>query len=191
MADNDGVGFDIEDGNGQVVDVASPNPSNVDTRSWGDILLDLFKANKKYVLICPLTALVADGNVELKLLSEVIRNQIAVSNGPLNAPAGNESVGFETAKCVANSWNTMTPTNLPTGFKLPKGLATAADLIGIYEGGGEHDCGVLRPAGRCKMRDSNDTTIPYCSVCRYLIVDRINPSKHGDLDAIYASQYPQ
>jgi hypothetical protein len=30
----------------------------------------------------------------------------------------------------------------------------------------------------------------FCQVCRYLIVDVADPSKHGDLDAFYAKEYP-
>ena len=189
--DNDGVDVDLEDQNGNVIDVTSPNPSNPDPRSWNEILLDLFNPDSSYTLICPVLVFGAGGGIELRLVSEIIRNIIASSNGPLNAPPGNEMVGQETAPCVANYGGSMTPTNIPTGFGFPAGLATRHDLIGIYEGGGGHDCGVFRPAGRCHMRDSNDRTVPFCHVCRYVIVDRVDPTRHGELDRIYGRQYPK
>jgi hypothetical protein len=80
----------------------------------------------------------------------------------------------------------MTPTNLP---KLSKSPPTKADIIGVYEGGGYHDCGVFRPAGRCRMRSSL-ATMPFCHVCRYVIVDAVDPTKHGDLDKLYDKFYP-
>ena len=189
LQDDNGVGFDIEDANGHVIDVSSPNPGNLDPRSWGDILLSLFKPGSGYSLISPLTIATASGNVELPLLSEVIRKQIAASNGPSNADPGNEATGYEKHECKPHG-GAMTPTNLPTGFRFPPGLASRQDLVGIYEGGGGHDCGSFRPAGRCKMRDSDDSTIPFCSVCRYIIVDSVDPTKHAELDRIYTTQYP-
>lgn len=59
-----------------------------------------------------------------------------------------------------------------------------ADLIGLYEGGNDHACGVVRPAGRCKMRRSaltDEVTLVYketwefCFVCKFIIADRIDP----------------
>jgi len=44
---------------------------------------------------------------------------------------------------------------------------------------------VFRPAGRCRMRDQDVITIPFCFVCRYIIVDTLDPSRHGDLDLLY------
>jgi hypothetical protein len=84
----------------------------------------------------------------------------------------------------------MSPTNLPTTLSNLKKL-TLPDVIGIYEGGAYHDGGVYRPAGRCKMRTASDKLMPFCHVCRYLIVDRVDPTKHGQLDAIYNRHYPR
>jgi hypothetical protein len=33
--------------------------------------------------------------------------------------------------------------------------------------------------------------VPFCHVCRYIIVDRVDPTKHGELDDIYELQYPK
>src|SRR5262249_12533566 len=123
---------------------------------------------------CPRTA----EGIELKLVAEPIFKHIA-STGPLTAEPG-----FDPALCVAavNPYSVMTPTNLPPLSKTPR---PRADVIGIYEGGRYHDCGVFRPAGRCKMRTGHDKTMPFCHVCRYLLVDRVDPTKHGELDDIY------
>jgi hypothetical protein len=178
-----------------VIDVTQPVPGSSDTRGWGDVLISMLKPDKKYVVICPRRKPGLGGGTELKLVSEVIRNQIAASNAPLNAPAGNEGVGHETVACKAlggNGGAPMTATNLPAQFSAPFSIATLRDIIGIYEGGGFHDCGIFRPAGRCKMRETDtDPTIPFCHVCRYIIVDRLDPTKHGELDDLYEPTYPK
>lgn len=113
------------------------------------------------------------------LVAKVIRDHIETSKGPLNAPKD-----APTAACVASgdSGSIVTPTNLPSLTVRPR---TKADIVGIYEGGDQHDCGVFRPAGRCRMRDQNIIMTPFCFVCRYLIVDRVDPAVHGKLDRLY------
>lgn len=144
------------------------------------LLLDLFQATSKYSLIRPRRV----AGAEIKLVVAQILQQITASKGPLNAPHG--SVG---AACVksADSGSVMTPTNLPALSKMPR---TKADILGIYEGGAEHDCGVFRPAGRCRMRDSDVITIPFCHVCRFIMVDTLDPSRHGQLDTRYPEVSP-
>jgi hypothetical protein len=91
--------------------------------------------------------------------------------------------------------NNFTTCNLPdssterppaiTGVTHP---ANPYQLIGLYEGGDEAVCKVYRPAGACKMR--NETVSgpqgEFCFVCKYLIVNRVDPGVHETLD----SQYP-
>jgi len=71
-----------------------------------------------------------------------------------------------------------------------------ADLIGLYEGGGGYGCGIYRPAGRCKMRESSLSdsfdfskrdlrSTDFCFVCMYLIVEQIDPSVLQELDRYY------
>jgi hypothetical protein len=142
--------------------------------------LSLINPAKRLVLIC--TSI--KPNTEFALVADPILNQIANSNGPLNAAAGSNH-----AACVVGAGSSvMTPKNLPKLTRSPK---TKADIIGLYEGGGYHDCGVFRPAGRCRLRTGFLATIPFCHVCRYIIVDAIDPRKHGDLDSrFYDKVYP-
>jgi hypothetical protein len=163
-------------------------PTNSGGKSWGEMFLAVFKPGAKYALICPVRSQGAGPTAELRLVTERIRNHIATSHGSLNAPPGN-TTGHETAVCVAagGPGSPMVPRNLPTLSKKPRNLS---EIIGIYDGGGGHDCGVFRPAGRCKMRNNNDETVPFCHICRYLIVDRLDPTKHGELDALYPEVAP-
>jgi hypothetical protein len=82
----------------------------------------------------------------------------------------------------------------------------AYKLIGVYEGGSGYTGMVYRPAGLCKMRTSSDPSFlkelvaedkstsarvgdgEFCHVCKYLIVNRVDPSLHELLDKKY---YPE
>lgn len=118
--------------------------------------------------------------VEIKLVPPSILKRIDDTDDPLNAnPAAPH------AACTAaghDGVEVMTPRNLPTLSRLPP---TKADIIGIYEGGVNHDCGVFHAAGRCKMRSGGKLTVPFCFVCRYIIVDTVDPTRHGELDLLY------
>jgi hypothetical protein len=176
--DENGVNVDLEDSSGAVVDVdaevlgvdtGGPGPAR-----WADIIPKLFSPTGRYALICPRTA----AGSALRLVAEPILKHIE-SAGPLTAEPG-----FDPALCVRarDPHSVMTPTNLPSLSSAPR---TRADIIGIYQGGNNHDCGVFRPAGRCKMRTALEKTMPFCHVCRYLLVDRVDPTRHGELDNLY------
>jgi hypothetical protein len=77
-----------------------------------------------------------------------------------------------------------------------------ADAIGLYEGALDFSCDIYRPAGRCKMRkfdsrEIEDTTgrvvkykpvvVSFCFVCKYILVDKLDPAQHEGLD----SEYPR
>jgi hypothetical protein len=61
-------------------------------------------------------------------------------------------------------------------------------LIGVYEGARRYAGRMFRPAGLCKMRKQSDSGTgdgEFCHVCKYLIVNRVDPSVHGLLDRNY------
>jgi hypothetical protein len=62
--------------------------------------------------------------------------------------------------------------------------------IGVYEGANYHSGLQYRPAGNCKMREQADENHggEFCHVCKYLIVNRVDPDMHGPLDREY---YPK
>ncbi|GJL65130.1 MAG: hypothetical protein NPIRA05_01010 [Nitrospirales bacterium] len=73
------------------------------------------------------------------------------------------------------------PEEVP-GVKAP--CCARYTLLGLYEGGSDATVRVYRPAGGCKMRASQgeDEEGQFCFVCKYLIVNRVDPSKHAELD---------
>jgi len=74
------------------------------------------------------------------------------------------------------------PVDIPN-FKPP---CKSYKLVGLYEGAGRWTGMVYRPAGACKMRRSDEGE--FCHVCKYLIVNRVDPSNHALMDKKY---YPK
>jgi IgA Peptidase M64 len=124
--------------------------------------------------------------IEKMLVADPIKAHIAASDRPLNANAGPAAQG---AACVPGDKPkaAATPTNLPPLAKTP---SPSVQIIGLYDGGGYRDCGVFRPTGQCKMRSVFDKTALFCHVCRYVIVDTVDPTKHEDLDKSYPEVEP-
>jgi hypothetical protein len=63
-------------------------------------------------------------------------------------------------------------------------------VIGLYSGGGHKGCGIFRPAGQCMMRSPDLEGNEFCQVCRFAIVDAIDPAQHGWIDRDYDKSYP-
>jgi hypothetical protein len=76
-------------------------------------------------------------------------------------------------------------------------------VVGVYFGGYQHACGIVRPAGMCMMRDHNDAPEQYkkdmkapqgvskfCVVCSYVMVEYADPDQHWRLDRDYGPWYP-
>jgi hypothetical protein len=75
----------------------------------------------------------------------------------------------------------------------PLGKIASVDrpgVVGVYYGGSLYACGILHPTGHCMMRDSYDDSQRFCPVCRYALVDRIDPDQHAWIDLEYEKQYP-
>jgi hypothetical protein len=64
-------------------------------------------------------------------------------------------------------------------------------IIGLYEGGNLFTYDVYHPAGECMMRQDHVESAQFCAVCRYIIVDFVNPFLHWQIDRDYAKIYPQ
>jgi hypothetical protein len=82
------------------------------------------------------------------------------------------------------------PTSLPSSVRGQPRIR--ANIIGLYEGGAEYYRGVFHPSGLCIMRGKQPTGVAarFCHVCRYALVDQIDPTKHRDIECAFAEQYP-
>ncbi|HEV7808680.1 MAG TPA: hypothetical protein VGO80_22945 [Solirubrobacteraceae bacterium] len=85
----------------------------------------------------------------------------------------------------------MLPDKLPPSLVAKLGASTA-NWVGLYSNGAGYEKGAFHPAGTCAMRRSgNMNTERFCHVCRYIIVDRIDPTQHRAIDDLYKRDYPR
>jgi hypothetical protein len=67
------------------------------------------------------------------------------------------------------------------------GPCKPARLIGLFEGAETHAGGRYRATGACKMRSlgGGEEGTEFCFVCRWLIVNRVDPGFHNVLDKLF------
>jgi IgA Peptidase M64 len=64
-------------------------------------------------------------------------------------------------------------------------------IVGLYGGGARYATKIFHPAGaNCMMRNSDEAEAPFCAVCRYIMVEMINPSCHFTINLDYDDIYP-
>jgi hypothetical protein len=85
-------------------------------------------------------------------------------------------------------------------FHLSHGVENYNQIVGLYANGAEYNCGVFHPTGTCMMRNVTDnidpetgeyTTHSFCPVCRYVLVDKLDPSLHKIMFDAYNLNYPK
>jgi hypothetical protein len=145
------------------------------------------------VVIRPVRGVPTPGDLngaDLPLVAPVIAAHLSASALPLDLKPGPPP-----AACAIDEADVQIPLNLPAG--LPHGRPRwRAQIVGLYDGGVRYFCGVYHPSGACLMR-SHDViagrtdTLALCPVCRYVLVDQFDPTKHRVIDADYARRYPQ
>jgi hypothetical protein len=139
---------------------------------------------------------------DLQLIHGRVRARINDTRNPLNAHRD----GAANRPCPGVVLPTPTgSTNWPDTDIPPNGRPNPPNppiysswIVGVYESGLAFDCDVYRPTGVCLMRafeyrdepTSTQRTYQFCPVCRYVMVDAIDPTKHGDIDADYTPRYP-
>jgi len=107
-----------------------------------------------------------------------------------NDPGGNNKAPFADKKGVCNTPN-LGPPVIPVipGFSVNNWQY----IVGVYEGGKGYNCKVYRPSGQSRMRYARkiyDDVTPlvfhaFCPVSKYYLVNKIDPSKLGDIDKEY------
>jgi hypothetical protein len=89
-----------------------------------------------------------------------------------------------------------TPALPPSQLMAEVSQRALPSLIGAFFGGAQAACGVVHPAASCLMGRSVLIDSPHevfadlCPVCRYILVDQIDPRLHGRIDLEYAKIYP-
>jgi len=141
----------------------------------------------------------AAGGAVLGLISPTVLAHITTTGLPLNVAAGGPAPHVCTPDGNAVQPALNRPATLPAGK--PK---WSAWIVGAFEGGKTYGCGVLHPTGACMMRylvldeitaqatfKVKDVAYRFCPVCRYILVDRLDPTQHGKNDAWYDSRYAE
>lgn len=136
-----------------------------------DVLADVFKTDAVFYM-----ARIDASNNVLTLVDPAVIT--AMAHGPFEAATQNCGPPAQKGP----------PATIP-GYQFPADHNT---LLAAYEGGGGYDCAVIRPAAVCKMQHESDSAtelpVDFCFVCKYVIVEAIEPRSHGELDK---SEYPR
>jgi hypothetical protein len=151
------------------------------------------------VLICPTRA--PDPNAagrvfgdDLELVHATVRARINATRNPLNAQDGDPL----NRACTGAALPTPTGATNFAGGVAPNPPIYSSWIVGLYENGRGFDCDAYRPTGVCIMRTlhyhdlptGTDRAYQFCPVCRYGIVDLLDPTQHRFIDADYAPRYP-
>jgi len=123
-----------------------------------------------------------------RMIAPVIATQIDNGNKPLTRWPRSVRELYEEAQIGDGL---QLPTTITFGgFLTTWSYRLDARIVGLYEGGAHFAKDVFHPAGACKLRDSRNEFWPFCPVCRYVLVEFIDPSGHAAMDVEYARQYP-
>jgi hypothetical protein len=134
------------------------------------------------------------------LTSPFIRAHIESTDLPLNRKQGT-CQPFDPAKAGKILREKTVPTNLPAGI-VNDGSRDVflSHIVGLMDRGAGYSCAIFHPTGSCIMDLTNDPVINapkkafegaiggisgYCHVCRYVLVDYLDPRLHGELDKLY------
>jgi hypothetical protein len=125
-----------------------------------------------------------------EVLSPLLRHQINQTHNPqTHEPCVDEIEGAMDQKVV----------NLPSDLEKP---AEHRRVVGLFSGGKEFACDVYHASGECIMRGitfeeivrttgvRQRQTYQFCQVCRYSLVDQIDPLQHLHVDKAYDPEYP-
>jgi hypothetical protein len=114
-----------------------------------------------------------------ELIAKNVRDFIT-TNG---APVGRSRAGLHPSIPEVPNFETLA---------LPPEIASKLHprIVALYEGGSGNSVGLFHPAGLCMMLSQDDASA-FCHVCKYVLVDAIDPSAHFFLDPEYDELYPQ
>jgi hypothetical protein len=155
---------------------------------------------KGSIVMVPVRA--RDGE-DLGMVSDDVIVRIALTNNPLNAQPGSlesppKPPGDDVNRpCPNVTLPYPTPaTNWPGGFAgAPKPPLLSSWTIGLYENANRFNCGIYRPTGVCIMNTGSKVAAStvyqyeYCQICRYAIVDHIDPTRRSGVEQDFRDRY--
>ncbi|MEW2354304.1 M64 family metallopeptidase [Spirillospora sp. NPDC029432] len=133
------------------------------------------KFDRGSVLYAPLMI----GGQAVEVVDEKVQQWLVANRSPMNRDPDHVHARVEDDK----------PIDIP-GFFPP---CDSTKTLGVFEGANAFAGGFYRPAGRCRMRNSDKQPAfwsgifedggAFCDVCKWLIVHRVDPSYHAALSA--------
>jgi hypothetical protein len=134
----------------------------------------------------------------LLLVHEQMVAHITQFHQPMNAPK--QPAPPQTCDSRPNDGRAIQKaTNFPAGLRMPS-LYESWEAVGLFEGGDTFMCGVYHATGACVMRqalsrdadptDENQRVLRFCPVCRYILVDKLGPTRHALLEHWFRRRYP-
>ena len=140
------------------------------------------------IIYAPVPAPASVGYPYARMLSPLVERYINTNNRPLTPRdcTAKDEAARGGALQIPEEWPLLISTT-----DLLWSRRNVPLIVGLYVGGAKLACGIFHPAGRCMMRNSQPTTDfqAFCPVCRYVLVDFIDPSHHGSIDALYDETY--
>ena len=144
-----------------------------------------------------------DLGVEILMVSGDIQRIIHGSHNPLNAAFPSPEADREWAKEGIDEFKPTPARQFVDPVARPFGPRYSSWIVGLYEQGAATERDVYRPTGICLMRRrlirrvdaegeqivAKDLAYQFCDVCRYVLVDRIDPALHPVIDADYEKRY--
>jgi hypothetical protein len=95
--------------------------------------------------------------------------------------------------------------SMPAAVRSALSIRNLSKVVGLYDKGALLNCGVFHPTGYCAMQQSTEAfaikrhpfTVIYraggntefCHVCRYILIDIVDPTLHAEFDDLYSSLY--
>ncbi len=121
------------------------------------------------------------GHPYARLVAWNIQEFITEKNQPLTR--------IPCAKVTDDASGETTQWPVPDGVKIR--AVWAYKIVGLYAGGARYACGIYHPTGSCMMRNSHFEDSAFCAVCRYVLVEWIDPFRHFEIDRDLEEDYPQ
>ncbi|MBN1274416.1 MAG: hypothetical protein JXB26_19310 [Candidatus Aminicenantes bacterium] len=119
-----------------------------------------------------------------ELIPKKILDHLKANPFPLNARKDNAGKYKEIidGEPVQNSF-------LPSSL-VPCCSSRKKEIVGLYSCGNQYHGHIYHPTGHCFMRSQlhGGSLDEFCAVCRYTLVDMIDPYKHGKVDELYENR---
>ncbi|MVM29216.1 hypothetical protein GO755_04165 [Spirosoma sp. HMF4905] len=119
-----------------------------------------------------------------ELIAQPVLNYLLANPYPFNANSTSDH-----NELIDKTSNSRIP-----GQLVPCCSSRKPEIIGLYSGGVSYHGGIYHPAAKCMMRNEmdGDKFVELCAVCRYTLINQIDPTKFTEFDTDYMARniYP-